>query len=119
LKHSKEVSNHSQKFIPRYVRLTEKFGFSEKEKIALMYILVCNIGRSFPPPPSSVNQIDIRTMIFHVSKYSQMNSTEIMQFLLPSRPHMQQACFILLNFFYLSFPFNFNLSFFLFFPIKK
>jgi len=80
--------------IPRVIRLSQKLELSEKECIALHFILMCNIGIHFPPPPSSLStSMEMRSMAHAVATYAEMTGSELLEFLRPSRKHMKQNLF--------------------------
>jgi len=99
IQEKEEMNTDARK--PRFYRLATKLELTQREKGAFLFILVSNVGRYFPPPPSTVNQGEIRAFVYHISKYSGMNSQEIMNFLDPSRVHMQQVFFYFLLLFLL------------------
>jgi hypothetical protein len=90
--------------LPRLVRLAKKLGtptlwhqdalatskfsssplwacvadLSAKELRALEYILLCNIGKDFPPPTSLNSHLDNRNLAHRVALFAQMNHRELL-----------------------------------------
>ena len=87
---------------------------SAKELKALEYILLCNIGKDFPPPTALNSNLDNRNLAHKVGVYAQMNNRELLvrvvvvggggggggggligtqDFFRPTRLHMKQGLF--------------------------
>ncbi|ELR12202.1 ATPase, AAA domain containing protein [Acanthamoeba castellanii str. Neff] len=78
---------------PRLLRLATKLELSAKELKALEYILLCNIGKDFPPPTALNSNLDNRNLAHKVGVYAQMNNRELLDFFRPTRLHMKQGLF--------------------------
>eukprot|EP01084_Bolivina_argentea_P281445 481540_1 len=75
---------------PRLERLSNKLNLTNKEKIALQYIVLYNIGIKFPYYNASRNG---RGMIRNMALISNMSSREILNFLSPKRQHIKDGLF--------------------------
>jgi hypothetical protein len=51
---------------------------SAKELKALEYILLCNIGKDFPPPTALNSNLDNRNLAHKVGVYAQMTNRELL-----------------------------------------
>jgi len=75
---------------PRLERLSRKFQLTEKEKTALQYIIMANIGITFP---TNQRSYEGRGMLRNMAILSGMSSREVLNFLAPNRKHMKDCLF--------------------------
>jgi len=85
-------NNVEGRSLPRVLRLATKLDLTTKETRAMQFILLSNVGKDFPPPPSSLgSSLDMRTMCHYVANFANLSAREMLEFLRPSRLHMKQV----------------------------
>merc|ERR1719361_2180804 len=82
--------SNSDSYMPRLERLSRKFQLTEKEKTALQYLIMANIGITFP---TNQRSYDGRGMLRNMAIISGMSSREVLNFLAPNRKHMKDCLF--------------------------
>jgi hypothetical protein len=87
---------------PRAARLASKLGLSEKEMIALLFIVLHHVGTRFPPVSEGYSG---RGMIRNMALFADLSSVETLAFLSSNRPHMKQSL-IQMNEEFMSFEFS-------------
>eukprot|EP00485_Elphidium_margaritaceum_P014580 CAMPEP_0202732188 /NCGR_PEP_ID=MMETSP1385-20130828/187527_1 /ASSEMBLY_ACC=CAM_ASM_000861 /TAXON_ID=933848 /ORGANISM="Elphidium margaritaceum" /LENGTH=1162 /DNA_ID=CAMNT_0049398495 /DNA_START=24 /DNA_END=3510 /DNA_ORIENTATION=- len=83
-------NEHQILYEPRLERLASRLHLTPKEKFALQYIILHNIGVRFP---SNQRSFDGRGMLRNMAIIADMSSREILNFLSPNRKHMKDGLF--------------------------
>jgi len=77
-------------YVPRLVRLAERFNLNEKELTCLSFIVMHNCGINFPPPNKAYSK---RGLLRNMALLADMTPKDVLDFLSPERPHMKDKIF--------------------------
>jgi hypothetical protein len=76
--------------LPRLVRLLPKLKVSKAEELAIQYVVLHNVGTHFPPPDSRSER---RGMLRNMASLCGLTSKQVLDFIGPSRIHIQDGLF--------------------------